>query len=386
MKINLGMRSAVLASFIITLFVCLFLMNNYFSKKQNESETVIDNLNIDKELSGLHFKSPADSSAARNLLLNFRKSVSEISMIQHETKLYSAVLLVVIFILATTAFIIMFFRLTHPLKELEDATLKIKEGFWDITLPETGLPEIVNLKQSFNQMSRELYKTQNRLVKAEKEMIWKELSRILAHEIKNPLTPIKLSIQRLEEKYYDDKNKFYEIFPDAASIIYSEIKNLYNLVQSFSNFARISVPEKSEFDPSKEIDDIITSYSKSYKLKTELLDGIKLNFDKQHFYQIITNIIQNAIDASPPDGEIAVTMEQSSSYLIVKIKDEGPGIKSEDISKIFEPYFTQKKKGTGLGLALVKRLMETNGGFVRVKNHEQGGACFEMLFETEKRK
>ena len=284
-------------------------------------------------------------------------------------------------IISAFIFIFVFYKATKPLKELRSATAKIREGDFSVQLPETGIKEIKELKQSFNSMSRELIDIQKKLVQAEKEMLWKELSRILAHEIKNPLTPIQLSIQRLEEKYEENSEKFKELFPEAVKIINQEIGNLQNLARSFSNFARSIEPEFSHFNPAGLIKEIVNSYQHKYNLILETEEDIVINFDRTHFYQIITNLVQNAIDASQETEEIRICVFANENKVIIQIIDNGSGISSENILRIFEPYYTNKKKGTGLGLALVKKLVDLNGAEIRVKSKIKQGSTFEIILK-----
>jgi len=225
-------------------------------------------------------------------------------------------------------------------------------------------------------MSSELKSIQSRLLMAEKEMIWKELSRILAHEIKNPLTPIRLSIQRLEEHCESNPEKFISIFPNAARIINQEIDNLQNLAQSFSSFAKNINPEFRRLNVRTEIAKLVEPYQHKYKINLKCGETAEIEFDQTHFYQIITNILQNAFDASSQEEPIEILCESNQKNVTLKIKDKGLGINVEDLEKIFQPYFTKKKKGTGLGLALVKKLIEVNNSEIYVKSEIKQGSEF----------
>jgi two-component system nitrogen regulation sensor histidine kinase NtrY len=347
-------------------------------KKYQQSNELFTEMKFDTSMSELAYKTKQDSNKARELLNNFRQNLADAEMMKQEAQIYSMVYLLLLMILSIAIFILLLYKITKPLNELQKATGNIREGDFSVSLPETGLKEIRELKQSFNSMSRELSNTQRKLIQAEKDIIWKELSRILAHEIKNPLTPIQLSIQRLEEKYETDLNKFYEVFPESVRIINQEINNLKLLVSSFSNFAKNINPEFIEFDLNETLNEIINSYQHKFKID---ISGENCNifFDKTHFYQIITNLIQNAIDASDPTGAITIKIEQDNMNVSVRIADSGKGISKKDIDRIFEPYFTKKKKGTGLGLALVKKLVDVNNSKISVTSEENEGSCFVIM-------
>jgi nitrogen fixation/metabolism regulation signal transduction histidine kinase len=226
-----------------------------------------------------------------------------------------------------------------------------------------------------------LESVQKRLLVAEKEMIWKDLSRILAHEIKNPLTPIQLAVQRLEEKYETEPEKVNDMLPDTLKIIEQEIENLRLLAQDFSRFAKIAQPQYETFDPSEATKEILSSYMADYQIKLNLEPDHAIRFDRTHFYQIVTNILQNAIDASDHDSPLEVSLTANKTFVILTIKDYGCGIEADDMNRIFEPYFTKKNRGTGLGLALVKRLVEANQSVIRAKSKPGVGSEFILIIE-----
>jgi nitrogen fixation/metabolism regulation signal transduction histidine kinase len=358
------------------------MVNQFFVRKQDRIQEVLSGLRFDEPLSHVRYCTSEDSLVAERVMLQFRDSIAGIKQIQTETRLYSALYILLMVLIGSLIFVIAFFYITKPLKQLIRATTKIRAGDFSVYLPETGFSEVRLLKQSFNEMSRELENIQKRLLLTEKEMIWKELSRILAHEIKNPLTPIQLELQRLEEKYETDRERFVAIFPESVQIIDQEIQNLRDLVQTFSTFAKTATPNFSIFDPAENIQDILKPYQHQYKITTDLSGGRNVRFDPQHFYQIFTNILQNAIDVTPPDGSIDIRLIPSRSYLVLEVSDHGPGIEPADLTRIFEPYFTRKSRGTGLGLALVKRLTEANHAVIRVKSKVGPGTQFEVIMEV----
>ncbi|MCK4312004.1 MAG: HAMP domain-containing histidine kinase, partial [Candidatus Cloacimonetes bacterium] len=361
----------------------LIVLNAFFINKYKQSNEAFKNMKFDQSLSTLTFKTTKDSLKAKELLNNFRQSLAATEMIQHEAQIYSAVFLFLLMLISIFIFIFVLYKITKPLKELQSATAKIRKGDFSVYLPETGIKEIKELKQSFNSMSRELEEVQKKLLQAEKEMIWKELSRILAHEIKNPLTPIQLSIQRLEEKYEEDPEKFQEIFPDSVKIINQEISNLQNLARSFSTFAKSIVPKFTNFNPALAIEEILKPYIHKYNLILESDNDCFISFDQTHFYQIITNIVQNAIDASPENNEIKLKISNEQDSVIIHIIDKGKGITPENLPRIFEPYFTKKKKGTGLGLALVKKLIDVNKASINVQSEPGKGTVFKIRISSK---
>lgn len=380
MKLNFGIRSSIIILFLGLYLTSLILINNYFVKQQGRTNQALKQIKLDEAFAELDYGSEEDSKKARELVNRFRESLAETEMIRNESQIYSSVLLFLLMLFSIFIFILIFYKITRPLKELQNATAIIREGDFSVKLPETGIKEMRQLKQSFNSMSRELDTVQHQLLKAEKEMIWKELSRILAHEIKNPLTPIQLSIQRLEEKYETDPEKFSEIFRESIEIINQEISNLHKLARSFSTFAKNLNPEFSVFNCYKLIEDITKPYLNEFDISIQGPPETYIKFDQTHFYQIITNLVQNAIDASPDEKKINVIIEEDDEVRIT-IEDYGSGIEPEVLNKIFEPYYTRKKKGTGLGLALVSKLIEINQADIAVVSEPGKGSSFIITLE-----
>ena len=380
LNIKINFRTTIVLLFVIIYSASLMLFNTYFNRQQELIQKTYNAIDIDKSFVGLNFKSEADTLIATNIMKRYSQAKSTTNLIVGETKIYSTIFLFTTMVIAIGLFILIFLNLTKPLKELNEATAKIIEGDFSVHLPETGLSEMKQLKQSFNEMSKELENVQQRLLESEKQIIWKEISRILAHEIKNPLTPIQLSIQRLEEKYEMDREKFVEIFPESAQMIYTEIDNLRNLVQSFSKFAKVAKPNFSEINISESVNEILKPYISTYNIEQDISKECSIMFDPTHFYQVFTNLIQNAIDAieKVENGKIEIKLLVVHHYVILEVMDNGIGIKEEDFSRIFEPYFSKKKRGTGLGLALVKRLVESNKAHIRVKSIQNSGTKFEI--------
>ena len=376
---KIGLRGTVIFLFLALYLGSLLVINSFFVEKHKQSSQTLQSLQFDESLSALSFSTKQDTLKARELLNKFNSSRAASEMIRHETQIYSTVFLFLLMVISVSAFIIVLYIITKPLKQMQRATSKIGEGDFSVQLPETGFKEIRELKASFNRMSHELENVQKKLIRAEKESIWKELSRILAHEIKNPLTPIQLTIQRLEEKYELEPQKFEEIFPDSVKIINQEISNLQKLAYSFSSFARNIEPEFSDFNLRSCLEEILSSYQHRYNIVLSCVSDQIITFDRTHFYQVITNILQNAIDATEEDAKITICCEENDDNILISIADNGKGIEAEYLPKIFEPYYTRKKKGTGLGLALVKKLVELNNAEIGVESEINQGTTFKIV-------
>lgn len=379
-----GIRTWLLAVYLIFSIGGLMVLNRVFQTNQQQLQDAMEHLELTEELRQLKLHSSQDSLKVEEIMTNYSAAKGVVKLSLSESRFYAALTLLIIIVISSTVFFIVLSRISKPLRELQNATNQIRQGNFSVHLPETGIHEMKLLKNSFNVMSRELEAVQKRLLVAEKEMIWKDLSRILAHEIKNPLTPIQLAVQRLEERIVTDPASVQNILSESLDIIKQEIENLRLLAQDFSSFAKVSKAQRENFDPESSIREICRSYAADYKLELDLQPELYILFDRTHFYQVITNILQNAIDASAPEQAIQIRLSLDKSYVIIGIKDHGTGIENDDLSRVFEPYFSRKTKGTGLGLALVKKLCEANSAIVRVKSKPGEGSEFTLFIEGGK--
>ena len=378
MKINFGLRTLIIAVFVILYITSILLINSYFNYKLKILNNVYQELNIDKQLSEMEFSDNQQKEKINNIMKKFREIEAASDAIQRETKIFSAVYLLFLIVISVGLFIIFFYIITKLLQDLQQVKKSITKGNFSVQIPETGIREIKELKKSFNSMSSELEKTQQDLLKAEKFLIWKKLSRTLAHEIKNPLTPIKLSVERLQEKFLTDKTKFEQIFPETIEIINDEADKLFKLVRSFSEFAKDKQPEISAFKPVEVLKSIIKPYQMQNKIEIVNKTEKKILFDEMHFNQVVTNILQNAIAFTKPDELIKIIIQTRGNEIEIFFIDHGQGIREQDLKHIFEPYFSKRKKGLGLGMSLVKKLVEHNDANIEVESEFGQGTTFKI--------
>ncbi len=226
------------------------------------------------------------------------------------------------------------------------------------------------------------------LILAEKHAAWSDIARKIAHEVKNPLTPIKLSAERIEKKFNDDNFSKDEISL-LTKTISRQVDDIGKLVDEFSSFARMPEAEIKLDNLSKCLLDSFELYFNSRKdikislIKTE--DDIFYQFDKLQISRCFNNLIKNSIEAVEkiPNPVIEVKIYNNQNKIYIEIKDNGVGIDDKMISKIFEPYFTTKAKGTGLGLSIVKRIIEDHGGKIKIeKNKNMAGTTSQIIFEN----
>ncbi len=288
---------------------------------------------------------------------------------RREIELYS------IYILAFIIIAVFFFSLftmkviTRPLERLQTATARLSRGELNIHVAESPYSPLNDLIKSFNRMVKDLVVVREKLIAAEKETLWREMARVMAHEIKNPLTPLQLTTERLEIKLSQSPEAVLQILPKSLKIIQEEITSLKHLTVEFSQFARMPEPHPEELS----INELISEVVKAYDDKAEFIldtdpDTGTIHADKFQIRQALVNLIQNALQACKSDPQVRITTRLQNDHVCITIADNGKGIPDEDMEKIFEPYFSTRKKGTGLGLPIVKRIIEQHGGTLSVNS------------------
>ncbi|MFZ5864040.1 MAG: sensor histidine kinase [Nitrospirota bacterium] len=220
------------------------------------------------------------------------------------------------------------------------------------------------------------------LLKAQKAAAWQEVAQRIAHEIKNPLTPIQLSAQRLRKKAAEHAPDLRAVVDDATTAIISEVASLKTMVDEFSGFARMPVPQPETLDIHDVLREVIHLYQSAYRdvcFHARFADRLPAAFaDRNQMKRVFTNLVENAVEAVQKRGEVWVTTSSSShpARLRIEVSDDGPGIQPEDRGKLFLPYFSKKKTGTGLGLAIVQRIISDHNGHIRVADRRPRGTTF----------
>ena len=272
-------------------------------------------------------------------------------------------------------------RLTKPIINLIYASDSISKGALDVKVPELKTDEeFTQLNQNFNQMIERLKEQQDKLLITERYEAWESVARKLAHEIKNPLTPIQLSIDSLREKYKNKLTNDGKDFEKYLSTINRQIKDIENLVNEFSNFARMPQPILKKIDIIQTIKkslDFIKLTSKnlvnlSLKTKSKFING-----DEDQMNRVFINLIKNSEEAfleqlqKDPGfkGNIDIEINENNDYIIILIMDNGTGITNS--KKAMTPYFTTKKTGTGLGLPIVTKIINEHSGNISIKNKRE---------------
>jgi two-component system nitrogen regulation sensor histidine kinase NtrY len=248
--------------------------------------------------------------------------------------------------------------------------------------------EIGELVREYNSKVKELEESANQLAKSERESAWREMARQVAHEIKNPLTPMKLSVQQLERSWNDGREDFAVRLEKFTEMMTDQIDNLSHIATEFSNFAKLPKANPELISPEEQIKKVLELFGKD---KTEIdfivdvsAHGLKINMDKLHFDRIMINLIKNAQQAveDKPKPSIRVSLSKTDMGCKIDVEDNGIGIQESDLQSIFHPNFTTKSGGTGLGLAMVKSMLNQAGGDISVTSEPGKGSAFSITLIT----
>jgi two-component system nitrogen regulation sensor histidine kinase NtrY len=221
-----------------------------------------------------------------------------------------------------------------------------------------------------------------KLEKMQRMAAWREVARRIAHEIKNPLTPIQLSAQRLRRRYPDILNEPNSIFDQCTNTIITQVDELKRLVSEFSQFARMPKVQKSLDNLTKLANSTLFLYQEGHKnisfsCREETSIPI-FSFDAEQIKRCLFNLLDNAVAVLPDGGriEVELSLDEEQENVFIKVHDDGPGITKENKLKLFEPYFSTKKTGTGLGLAIVSTIVSDHNGYIRVQDNQPTGSVF----------
>ena len=273
-------------------------------------------------------------------------------------------------------------RLTKPIVNLIGASDAISKGALDVKVPELEIDDdFKELNKNFNSMIQRLKEQQDKLLITERYEAWETVARKLAHEIKNPLTPIQLSIDNLREKYKDKLSKDSKQFEKYLETINRQIKDIEKLVNEFSNFARMPRPVLKKI----EINKLIAKSLEFIKLSSKNIINLKtkskrffIQGDEDQLNRVFINLIKNSEEAfltkveKDPNfkGNIDIEIIDNNDYIVIRLTDNGPGI--TDAKKAMTPYFTTKKTGSGLGLPIVNKIINEHFGEINIKNKKNG--------------
>ncbi len=283
-------------------------------------------------------------------------------------------------------------QMTKPINQLAAGAAEIASGNLEQRVALQSRDEIGRLAGAFNQMAATLKTSLERQLAAERHAAWGDAARWVVHEVKNPLFPIRLSIENLQRAYRSGDARptmFDEIFVQCTDIVIEEVERLQRLVDEFDQFARMPPPKREVSNLNQIVQNVVSLYAESaenIQIQANLTsDLFPLSLDSEQITQALGNLIKNAIEAMPDGGTLNVSTQSVSEMKIqIQIRDTGIGMSPETLAQIFEPYYTTKDTGTGLGMAIVQRIITDHDGEVFVESEEGVGTTvsIELFRET----
>jgi signal transduction histidine kinase len=275
-------------------------------------------------------------------------------------------------------------RITRDLDALVEGAEAVTRGDLAHRVEVRARDEVGQLAGAFNAMTTELADSKEKLVQAERVAAWQDIARAIAHEIKNPLTPIQMSVETLRKAHAARHAEFGDIFEESTRTVLEEVARLKRIVSEFSQFARLPRPAMQPLDVNEVVAAAVAIYKGHVRVVSELADDLpRVAADRDQLTQVILNLLENARDAVASKGSdeslgrITVRTRRAAAGTVeLEVEDNGPGFDAALHTKLFEPYFTTKTSGTGLGLAIARRIVVEHGGRISAASEPGKGARF----------
>lgn len=289
---------------------------------------------------------------------------------------------IILFILAALLAFLLSKNITRPLEIITRRFRKTKLGEYNEPIEWQGKDEVGELVQEYNRMLLQLESSALKLAQNERESAWREMAQQVAHEIKNPLTPMKLRMQQLVRTWKENPNGFDDRLRAFSESMIEQIDALTRIANEFSHFAKMPKPVFAEANVRELLEKVVALYTDREDTLITLQSNNESSYnafiDKDQMIRVLNNLITNAIQAIPPErtGLVHISLRRGKNYILIRVNDNGVGISEENRMHLFVPNFTTKSTGTGLGLAMVKTIVEQNNGQVFYRSLENKGASF----------
>jgi signal transduction histidine kinase len=274
-------------------------------------------------------------------------------------------------------------RVSRPIEQLAQAAEEVAGGNWDVRVPPRGRDEVSVLARSFNHMTEQLVSQRDRLVQSERVAAWRELARRLAHELKNPLFPLQLTVENLVRARELPPAEFDEVFRESTATLSTEIANLKTIIGRFSDFSKMPKPELERIDAKDVVERVRALYENAasrdamIKIAVDVARApMPLDADPELLHRALSNLVLNAMDAMPDGGVLTISARPVDDKVELRVADTGLGLTPEECERLFTPYYTTKQHGTGLGLAIVQSVIADHEGTIAVESPASGGATF----------
>jgi signal transduction histidine kinase len=283
-------------------------------------------------------------------------------------------------------------RVTRPLRELTANVRQVASGDWDVRTRIASRDDIGRLAADFNQMTTQLVEQKQRIIQTERVAAWRELARRLAHELKNPLFPLQITIENLQRAREQSPEQFEEVFRESTSTLLAELQNLKLIIGRFSDFAKMPAPQFERVDVNALARAVMGFFEAQFhapgrpeftpRLDLEA-DVPAIQADPDQLRRALRNLVLNAMDAMPQGGAITLRTRRRDRRVAIEVSDTGEGLTTEECERLFTPYYTTKRHGTGLGLAIVQSVVADHHGAIAVESEPGKGATFRMEFDIE---
>ncbi len=281
-------------------------------------------------------------------------------------------------------------RVTRPVVSLAEAAHRVAAGDLAAKVEVESSDELGALAASFNRMTEDLLQQKERAVQAERVAAWRELARRLAHELKNPLFPLQVTVENLIRAKTKSPEMFEEVFQEGTATLLTEINNLKTIIGRFSEFSKMPQPQHRP----TQVNDVLQSVLRVFQAQLQANDKIKvrtdlaadlpeISADPDLLHRALSNLVVNAIDAMPQGGELTLRTAAARSAepragVTISVSDTGSGLTPEECGRLFTPYYTTKQHGTGLGLAIVQSVVSDHGGKISVESTKEKGTTFQI--------
>jgi two-component system nitrogen regulation sensor histidine kinase NtrY len=276
-------------------------------------------------------------------------------------------------------------RVTRPVAELVSGVQAVAGGDWSARVAVSSHDEIGVLAAAFNRMTEQLIEQRDRAIQAERVAAWRELARRLAHELKNPLFPLQITIENLQHARDKQPADFEEIFRESTATLLAELQNLKQIIAQFSDFAKMPKPVMERVDANRLVEDVLRLFDAQFHADgrpridpvLELAPGeVAISGDPLQLTRALRNLVLNAMDAMPEGGTLHVRTSRANGLVRIEVSDSGQGLTEEECARLFTPYYTTKQHGTGLGLAIVQSVVSDHRGRISVRSEPGRGATF----------
>jgi nitrogen fixation/metabolism regulation signal transduction histidine kinase len=278
-------------------------------------------------------------------------------------------------------------RITRPVEELANGARDVASGRWDTHIDVQGNDEIGQLAGAFNHMTDTLAAQKEKLVQTERVAAWRELARRLAHELRNPLFPMQITLENLQRARQLGPAQFQEVFAEGTATLKAELANLNSIVGRFSDFSKMPAPQFTRVNVNETLRNAVRLFESQFtavgkpSITTEyfLPESLpEIDADPDLLHRAFQNLVLNAMDAMPAGGSLTLRTTDREDTVRIEVSDTGKGLTPEECSRLFTPYYTTKQQGTGLGLAIVQSVVSDHHGTISVSSEEGRGATFRI--------